>query len=72
MRGVLATSAWRDLRAHGCDSHPACAESGVERSEMRLPVCGSCSGAARSDVCMSHMCAQLSFDGVRERASVDA
>ena len=53
LRGVQAATVRRDLRAIGCESDPACAETGVQRGEMCLSVCGSCSGSARSAACMS-------------------
>ena len=67
LRGVQAATVRRGLRAIGCESDPACAETGVQRGEMRLSVCGSCSGSARSAACMStcvHGCRLTGFASV--------
>ena len=72
MRGVPAAAVWRGLRAKGCECNPASAETGVQREEMRLPVCELSCETAYSAACMCLCVHRCSSDDVRERASVDA
>ena len=71
-RGVPAATVSRYLHAHGCDSYPACAETGVQCGEMRLPVCDLSCETACDAACMCICVRSCPSDGVRERASVDA
>ena len=69
---VSTATVRRDLRAHAFDSSPTFAETGVQREEMRLPVCELSCETACDAACMCICVHSCSSDGVRERASVDA